>query len=142
MKTLKKHRGKIIAGLLAVMVMVGIAAYMAIPAQAAGNGKYEFVVYGSYTNFCYRLIRVSDLKVWDAEAGALAAAPTYADTDTAVTINQTLGGYAIDIDAALPAGEYDFLVYETDSPAYTDTPVLGKRLSWNGTKLLGLPQDL
>ena len=110
---------------------------------AAGDGRYEMIVYGTYTAPYYRLVRVSDLKVWDQDALALAVAPTYNETDVTMTKDTNVVGYPIDLPSVLPAGDYDFLVYDNAAPVNTDTVQVAYRLSCSyGGKLRGLPQGL
>lgn len=137
-----KKTGKIIISILLLMILSISAVILITPAKAAGDGENDLIVYGTYTNFCYRLVRVTDKKVWDHVNDDLTIDPTYSDTEKAVTIDQTVGGYPIDLDESLPAGEYDLLIYDTASPAYTDVPSVGKRIKWTGRRLNGLPQDI
>lgn len=144
---MKSRVGKITAVTFVLLLtfIAGFVVHMSVEVWAApqaGNGVYDFIVYGTYTNFNYRLVRVSDGMVWDVENATLSAAPTYANTELAVTINQSVGGYLIDFPTTLPEGDYDFLVYETTSPAYTDVPSLGKRISWNGRRLAADPKSI
>lgn len=102
-----------------------------------------FNIYRSLSNPVFRLVRVANTMIWDDVAGALAATPTWADTAIALTANNYIAGLAVTIPAALPAGEYDFLVYDAASPAYDDEVIIGKRIRWSDSKqLLGLPIDL
>ncbi len=103
---------------------------------------YHLIVYRSLTNPYARLVRICDGNVWDVTNEGLAAAPTWGDTDIALTKNSYIGGIPVTIPAALPAGEYDLLFYDAASPADTDEVKLGKRVRWTGSALLGLPIDI
>lgn len=106
------------------------------------KAKYDLILYVQLTNPVVRFVRVADGMIWDNVAGALAAAPTYADTAISLTLSTAIGGCPVTIPAALPEGDYDMLFYDAASPAYTDAVSVGKRIMWNGTGLIGLPMDL
>lgn len=102
----------------------------------------SFNIYRSITNPVFRLVRVANTMIWDDVNAALAAAPTWADTAIALTANNYIAGLAVTIPTNLPGGDYDLLVYDAASPAYTDTVIIGKRIRWTGKQILGLPIDL
>ena len=77
---------------------------------AAGDGRTDLIVYGTYTAPYYRLVRVSDLKVWDEVNQELSHSATYNESDIGMTKNTNVVGYPIDIPATLQAGSFDFLV--------------------------------
>lgn len=103
-------------------------------------------VYRGITNFVYRLVRVTDSKAWDDVNGELSASPTWADTAISVTKNNYIGGFPIDLtsdlSASLPPGDYDLLIYDSASPASSDTVELGKRISWTGKQLIITDPDV
>lgn len=102
----------------------------------------KVIIYGTTISNAYaQIVEVTTEKVWDVQAGALAAAPTYADTKITMTQNVYHGGYPITIPPTLPAGEFDLLVKDGANPAYTDAVAVGKRFQWDG-ELLGLPLAL
>jgi len=103
---------------------------------------YSFIVYRSMTNPYMRLVRVVDGQQWDVAADALAMAATWGNTDIELSSNANVGGIPITIPANLPAGDYDALFYDAASPADSDTVEFGKRVSWTGKQLLGLPIEL
>ena len=116
-------------------IILCIVGYMTLPAQAAGDGGVDVIVYGPYTNFYYRVVRPSDKKIFTTSG--LSTTPTWNATSCiSVTYDVNTGGFPVDFDTTLPAGEYDFLVYDAAVPANTDVPVLGKRMGWNGTTLM------
>lgn len=83
----------------------------------------------SGSNFYARIVRVSDLGIWDTAAEALAAAPTWANTDIALAdATATAGGYTLTIPSALDEwGWYYAFFYDSASPASSNTlqfPVL------------------
>ena len=102
----------------------------------------SLIIYKVMSSPYIRLVRVCDGKVWDSAADALAFAPTWGDTDIALTKNAYIGGYPVTIPANLPAGDYDLLLYDAVTPANTDIVQLGKRISWTEKDLLGLPVEL
>ena len=102
----------------------------------------DVIIYTTITNPYAQIVFVQNETVWDTVAVALAAAPDYGNTDIAMTQNEYHGGYPITIPATLPAGEYDLLVKDGASPAYTDVVDVGKRFRWDGSRMLGLPISL
>lgn len=96
------------------------------------------IIYGAHTNFCYRLIAVHSGKQWDNTNLALSASPTYANTAISVSRDTAIAGFPITLPGTLPAGNYDFLVYNAASPANTDNPVLGYRIGWNGKEITSI----
>ena len=104
---------------------------------------YDLIVYRKLTNPYTRYIEVASGLIWDVLAGALAAAPTYGNTDVQHTADNTsIGGTPIKIPATLPAGDYDMLLYDAATPAIADVAILGKRIAWSGKGLIGLPLEL
>jgi hypothetical protein len=85
-----------------------------------------------YTNPYVRFIKQQNNHVWDNNAGALAASPTYANSAIAISKNNGVNGWAITIPTALPNGTYDVLVYNNATPANTDVVKFGAELVWNG----------
>jgi hypothetical protein len=100
--------------------------------------NHHHIIYGAYSNFQYRIIRVIDLLQWDFSAEALAAAPTYANTANAVSRDAYVAGFPISLPSGLPGGEYDLLIYDAASPANTDNPSLGRRITWNGNQITSI----
>jgi hypothetical protein len=47
----------------------------------------------------------------------------WADSVTTLSLGTYTGGYAVTIPAALPIGDWDFLVYDNGTPADTDAIV-------------------
>lgn len=76
------------------------------------------------TNPYFRLINSAGM-IWDVTNGESSAATAWADSDTALTWDSTIGAYPVTIPAGLPAGEWDFLLYDAAVPADTDEVVLG-----------------
>ncbi len=104
---------------------------------------YDLIVYRKLSNPYTRLIEVATGLIWDVANAALAAAPTYGDTDVQHTYDGTyIGGIPIKIPADLPAGNFDLLLYDGATPAVTDDVVVGRRIGWNGNILTHLPIDL
>lgn len=106
------------------------------------NKIYDFSFYIALSNPYVRLILVLNNKVWDVANSVLAWGTTYGDTDIQLTADTDAVNVPFAIPADLPAGEYDCILYDAASPSSSDTPKLGKRIRWNGTKLSGLPIDL
>lgn len=138
---MKSKIGKItiVTIILLLATVAGLVAMLYTPVQAAGNGKYEFAVYNSYTAFSYRLIRFEDKQIWNASTLTLSTTTPYANSYTVVAADVLVGGYPIDLDAALPNGEYDFLWYSTATPIYTDVPEGGFRIVVANGRLASTP---
>jgi hypothetical protein len=64
--------------------------------------------------------------VWDDDAKALAASPTWAHSAIALTFSDDIGGHPVSIPSDLPSGEYHMLFYDAASPAKTDEIKVGK----------------
>jgi len=94
----------------------------------------------STESWCYRLIRSFENKAWDNVAGALAAAPTFANTAIALTHDANLGCFPVTIPAAVPAGDYDLVFYNVAaaSLAITDASSFGYRIGWNGQAITSI----
>lgn len=104
--------------------------------------RIEFSFYITLTDPYIRFILVINNKVWDDTNSVLAWETTWTDTAIDLSEDAVAGNVPVVIPTDLPAGEYDVLLYDAASPATGDAESLGKRLRWNGTKLLGLPIDL
>ena len=101
---------------------------------------YDLIIYRKLTNPYTRYVQVATGLIWDVTNAALAAAPTYGDTDVQHTPDNTsIGGTPVKIPASLPAGDYDMLVYDAATPAVADEVLIGKRIGWNGSILTHLP---
>lgn len=101
----------------------------------------HLIIFKVMSNPYIRLVRTNG-DVWDSAADALAVAPTWGDTDIALTKNAYIGGYPVTIPANLPAGDYYLLLYDAVTAANTDIVQLGKLISWTEKVLIGLPIDL
>jgi len=101
-----------------------------------------FIVYRKLSNPYSRFVRPNDGWIWDVTNEVMAAAPTWTNTDIATTYDSNIGGYPIVVPSDLPAGDYDWLLYDNSSPANTDVVLIGKRIAWSGNDLIGLPIDL
>lgn len=104
--------------------------------------KYDLIIYTSFSNPYMRLVRVTNGKQWDVTNSVESRAATWADTDTPLSSDSNIGGIPITIPSALPAGEFDLLLYDAATATDTDVVQKGKRIQWTGKQLLGLPQDL
>ena len=110
---------------------------------------YDLIVYQKLTSPYTRYINPYSGLIWDVAAGALAAAPTYGNTDVQHTADNTyIGGTPVKIPPTLPPGDYDMLLYDSAAITTADVVVLGKRIAWDnnaaGTNghLVGLPLSL
>lgn len=101
----------------------------------------ERIIYKQLTSPKLRLINPSLLKAWDNVAVVLSATPAWANTAITLTYDAYLGGIPIVIPAALPAGEYDALVYDSASPSSGDAIQISKTIYWDGTSITRM-QDL
>lgn len=104
---------------------------------------YSLIIYGALTSPYARFVRVADGSIWSDTAQALSLTTAWSASDVALTRDGTyIGGTPVTIPAALPAGDYDMLIYDAATPAATDAIVVHKRIMWNGNNLIGLPIDL
>ena len=83
-----------------------------------------------------RIIRLSDLYVYDNNASAFAAAPTWANSLIAATEKIAIKSGCYTIDLALVAGSYFILVYNGVAPADGATPLTGFVYDWNGSSTI------
>lgn len=95
--------------------------------------SYHIPIFRSFTNFVYRLVPINVLAAWDFTTNAISASVSWANSCDSVSFNQTVGCYPISLPPSLPYGEYWLLCYDSSSPAYSDTVILGKRFKWNGS---------
>ena len=104
----------------------------------------KFNLYRVTGNWYTRIVRPEDSKVANATTGVLSVATTWGNSTMSLTFDAILGGYLVTIPSALPAGEYDFVFYNDDPSAASnsDIPVLGKRIQWTGKQILGLPLEV
>lgn len=111
-----------------VLITMLLASILFQPAWAAGNGAYDLIVFGSYSNFYYRLVRISDVATWTSSG--LDTTPTWDATSCySVTYSADVGGYAIDFDATIKDGVYAMPIYDAATPANTDVPVAVRQVN-------------
>jgi len=94
--------------------------------------KIQVIIYGTITDFYYRLVRLVDGKQWDNVNLELNRKATYADTAISITRDVYIPGYPITLPSNLPNGDYHLLVYDAAAPANTDDPVQKKGIAWDG----------
>lgn len=87
---------------------------------------YDSSGYTGTTYYC-RFVFSSDGTIWDVNAAALAASPTWANS-AVLLVEQggNTGQYSLTIPTALPVGKYDVIVYTQagSDPANTDDVAL------------------
>ena len=91
---------------------------------------YSLIIYQDLTNPCFRMVRVADGSIMTTLTGALSKTTSWANSITTLARDAVIGGIPVTIPEGLPSGDYDFLVYDAAVPAYTDIPVIVKRISW------------
>ena len=88
-------------------------------------------------------MRFGNANIWSDTAQALSRTTAWSASAVTLTYDGTyIGGTKVTIPTALPAGDYDLLIYDAATPAATDPVIIGKRISWNGSQLMGLPISL
>jgi hypothetical protein len=83
---------------------------------------YDSAGYTGNTYYC-RFVKKADGQVFDNNAGALASAPTWANSVVTMTETPAASGqYPVVIPTSLPQGVYDVIIYlqAGGSPANTD----------------------
>jgi hypothetical protein len=107
-----------------------------------GKKLYDLILYRVLTNPYIRFVNPATGEQADFASKAMNSAATWTDTVFALSFDNNIGGMPVAIPNWLPAGSYDLLIYDSDSPAYTDEVDMGKRISWSGKDLIGLPLAL
>lgn len=130
-----KHYGKIListAVLLAAMMAIYVGS-MAVTAKAdtVETGWKHIPFYTAASNPKTAWYYVYTGQMYDKAADALAAAPTWTDCVTAITINDKTGLFEDAPDTVMPTGEYIWRLYDAASPAYTDVPEKSKLVFWS-----------
>jgi len=100
----------------------------------AANEIHYFDTSGQSNLYC-RVIKASNLYVWDTDGSAYAASPTWANTDIALTEEDTDYRPGVYV-ASMPTsaiGKYYIEVYSGSSPAKTDTRLQVWEMPWSGT---------
>ncbi len=85
----------------------------------------NFTLCRTQANWYMRIVRPSDGYAYDADAAAMAAAPTWANSVISLTWNTVLNGYPITV-PTLPDGVYELQFYNAASPAEGDEVLYGK----------------
>jgi len=99
-------------------------------------------LYRSDANWYMRLIHLRTGKVWDSNAGVLSATTSWENSAISLTHSGVIGGHPITLPVALPASAYDILFYSAASPASSNASQVGKRVVWDGSDIVGVPQSL
>lgn len=103
---------------------------------------YSLIVHQALSNPYMRLVRVADGGIVAASDWSISKTTAWGDSDIALTKSDLIGGIPVTISKDLEPGDYNILFYDNDTPADTDEVQFGKRISWTGTQLLGLPMDV
>lgn len=86
----------------------------------------NFNLYRPDTNWYMRIVRPSDGFVYDTDAAAMAAAPTWANSVVSLTFSAAINGYPITIPAGVPDGNYELQFYDAAVPAEGDEVLYGE----------------
>lgn len=102
---------------------------------------YSLIVYQTITNPYMRLVRVADGGIVAAADWSISITTAWGDSDIALTKNDLIGGIPVIISKDLEAGDYDLLIYDSDTPAEGQVPLIVRRIAWMGEKKLvaGVP---
>ena len=84
------------------------------------------------SNIAYRLISVTDSKVWDKQQLTLSDDVSFADSLITLTKDASSNGFEITLPIGLLEGEYDLIAYNTISPTATTAIYKGIRFDWDG----------
>jgi hypothetical protein len=102
---------------------------------------YQTIIYKSLTNPYLRLVHIGNGKIWNPASRELEATPAWADTVITLANNTYIGGVPVEIPEDLPAGEYHLLVYDSLTPAISNSIEVGKLLNWSGSGIIGTLLD-
>jgi len=103
---------------------------------------YDLIIYRTIANPYMRLVRVADGGVVAAADWSISKATAWGDSDITLAKDGIIGGIPVTISENLEAGDYDMLFYDDGTPADDDEAVIGKRIAWSGTQILGVPIDI
>lgn len=70
-------------------------------------------------------------QMYDKTNNALAAAPTWTDCVTSISIDDKAGLYEDTPESTMPSGWYIWRLWDSASPAYTDTESKAKLIYWS-----------
>lgn len=70
-------------------------------------------------------------QMYDKTNNALAAAPTWTDCVTAITVDNTTGIFEDTPESTMPSGWYVWRLYDSAAPAYTDEHIKSKLVYWS-----------
>ena len=110
---------------------------LCLPAFAANEIHYYNG--GGESNIYCRIIRQSDMKIWDGDS--FETSPAWGDTDVSMAENTNVGGlYYVTMPATgdANAGSYDIIVYQGASPSSGDTVLSGFEFNWTGSEEIAL----
>ena len=79
-----------------------------------------FNFYRAEENWYLRIVDKSNGYVWDTNAAALAAAPTWSNSVIALVWSNAINGYPVVIPTTLPYGSYELQFYNAAVPAAAD----------------------
>lgn len=107
----------------------------ALPSLAmtdAVEAGWEFVPFTTTaTNPVTGWYHVDKGRMYDKVNNTLAAAPTWTDCVTAISIDNTTGIYEDSPESTMESGWYIWRLWDSASPAYTDTEVKAKLIYWS-----------
>lgn len=90
--------------------------------------KYLKPIYGPDA-VTMRILRIKDDKIWNPLTKALDENTTWADSIITVAINAKTNRFRPEIDAELPMGKYDVLIFTTAAPTIATKTHLA--VEWN-----------
>ena len=102
----------------------------------------DLIIYSDLTSPYMRIVRVADCGIAIAAGTTISRTTSWATSYTTLTANALIKGIPVNIPQGLPPGDYDLLIYDSASPLASDAVQIGKRIAWDGNRLLGLPLSL
>ena len=97
----------------------------ALMKQITEEGKNSIGFYRAEANWYTRIVRESDGFVWDENAQAMAAAPTWSNSVITLVWDSTIGGYPVNL-PTLSLDDYGILFYNAASPVAGDVIQYGQ----------------
>lgn len=133
---MKTRTGKIIIGLVAVLVtVVGLIAVLprVVRADTVEVG-WEFIPFSmDITTPMTGWYKIQEGQMYDKVNNRIAATPTWTDCATAVTIDSYTGIYEDRPESTMPTGDYIWRLWD-NTTASTDQPVKSKYVYWDASQ--------
>ena len=130
---MKTRTGKILVGLVALLafIMCFVAYFPRIAKADSVEVAFEFVPFTSaIATPMTGWYKVQEGQMYDKANNDIAAAPTWTDCVTAISVDSSTGVYEDTPETAMPTGWYIWRLWDNSS-ASTDAHIKAKLIYWN-----------